>query len=757
MKSADKQAVGARALGGMVSALAIAAAIGAMGSQPVFAQTAPAQAAEDNVGLDEIVVTAQRREENVQDTPLSVTAVSADDLRRTSTSTLTDLQVPSLVVGGKLTGGGNQPITLRGVTGQTVLTGLDSAVSVYLDGVYLPKPDSAFFSLADVERIEVLRGPQGTLYGRNATGGAINIVTRVPGDELSGIFDVSYGEYGSYEGRAYLGIPLANGLSASVSLMATGNDGYFSNSIAPFEDLNSVDSLTGRVKLRYESEGGAFDATLSYDRTEEDADIAYFHYGFGPIGSPTYVGVSNPDQTFSTWSNFNYSEVVSQGYSLLMNYRPNEFWTITSVTGLRELDVHSGYSITPPGGFPVIAPNMIQSLNDSNYGPAITQELRAVYDGDTVKFTTGVSYFHDEVWSHFGGAVRPFDQPAANLDTIATAPVVETETTSYGVFAQLDWEFMPRWTASIGARGNREERSMHETFTAVVGQPTLDSNVEDDHLIPKVGLSYRPTDDLMIYASVSQGYQAPGQSYSTNPVVPILEVDPEELTSYEIGVRSDWLDGRLRVNATAFHYQYDPLQVRVTVGLNQFNIVNAAAEVDGFEFEVAGRVTSDLTLFANGTLLNSEYTDFCDSPIALDAPSNCRLPGTGVGPNNGVSRVGNPLNQAPELQYTVGFNYEHPLPLGTTFNLDGSYSFIDEFFSAPAALDPYLKTDSLGRLNLRAALSLDNGIEFYAFGRNLTNDQSQGSVLYTGLLGGILDVGQITAPRVIGAGVRYSF
>lgn len=721
------------------------------------AQTAPGGAT--SAGLEEIVVTAQRREQLLQETPIALSVMSDEDLARASIRDIADLsgKIPGLVIGGKLTGGGNQAISLRGVTGQTVLTGTDTAVSVYLDGVYLSKPDAAFFTLADVERIEILRGPQGTLYGRNATAGAINIITRNPSSAAwEGNFDANYGNYGSYDVRGFLGGPVGAGFAASLSVATSGNDGYFRDSATGRRE-NGLDTITVRGKLRYESEDGAFDGVLTYDHTDEESDMAYFHFGYGQPANFQYFGVSNPDETYVDWSDKNGGDTVADGVSLTLNYRPSDQWTLTSITGWRELSVDVLYSITPPGGFPAVGGQRIQSINHSDYGPSVSQELRAVYSSDSLTATFGGTYFQEDVRSHFGGAVRPFSAPVADLYTVATAPIVETDVESYALFGQIDWEFVDRLTATLGLRANRENREMLETFPAVAGQPTLRSKVEDDKLIPRVGLTFKSTEQLMFYATISEGYQAPGQSYSATPppTGKILEVDAEQLISYEAGMRSEWADGKLRVNATAFHYDYDPLQVRVTTGLNQFSIVNAVAKVDGFEMEVAAAVTPNLILTGSMLALDARYTEFCDSPIPFDRPVNCQLPGTS-GANNGVSRKGDPLNQAPDWQFVIGFNYGRPLANGSKLTLDGLYSYQSEVYFAPGA-NRYARGESLGRLNLRAGWDLSNGLGFYAFGRNLTDDQSAMGIIYTALVGNVLDAGQISPPRTYGVGLRYSF
>lgn len=723
-----------------------------------LAQQVPADSSAATGSLEAVVVTAERHKANAQVTPISLSVLSDEALARANVNNLSDLSgyVPGLVVGEKLTGGGNNAITIRGVSGQNVLTGLDGAVSVYLDGVYLSKPDAAFFALADVERVEILRGPQGTLYGRNATAGAVNIITRTPSNtSWQGTVDANMGNYNSYSRRAYAGGPLGGGFAASISVASTGHDGYITNS-ADGTKVGGIDSDTYRAKLHFQTDDKKLEAILAYDRTRENQDMMVFQYGYGPANAFKWFGLSNPGVTFVDWDNYNYAKHVSDGSNLTLNYNLSDKWTLTSITGNRKMTVDAAYSVTPPGGFPAIGGLGIQSLNHSEYGPSLSQEFRAVYQGDRLKLATGITFFKEDVRSQFGGVVAPLNSPPGDMNKVATAPVVTTNVKSAAAYAQADWEFIDKYTATFGLRANKENRKMFEVFPAIAGQPTLSSEVSDNKLLPKLGLTYKPDERWMVYASRAQGYQAPGQSYVTSPAIPILTVAPEKLISYEVGGKSEWMGGKLRINGAAFHYDYNPLQVRVTTGLNQFKIVNAGAKVDGVELDAAYALTRNWKLTGSVVAMHARYTSsFCDTAIPFDRPLDCQLTGTS-GANNGVSRVGDPLNQAPDKQVNLGFSYRLPLNGGRTFTADGSYSFQSEMYFTPGK-NVYARAEPIGRTNLRAGLMFANDVELYGFINNLDNKQTQQGMIYTALVGNVLSAGGISPPRTVGAGLRYSF
>ncbi|MFT3755711.1 MAG: TonB-dependent receptor plug domain-containing protein [Pseudoxanthomonas sp.] len=313
-----------------------------LGAQAQEAGTPPAetQATDKKIAeLDSVMVTAQRRAERLQDVPISITAIGSEELALRHVNDLKSLSatVPGLLIAKAV---GTNIVALRGVSGMMPVPGASPGVAIYLDGVYLARPESGFFALDDVERIEVLRGPQGTLYGRNSTGGAINIITRDPDDEVRGGFDLSLGNYSSRNFKGSLSAPLGGGFSAGVSAAIEGRDGYFTNPVTG-HDLEGRDSYTIRGKLRYASPEGAFDAVLSADEARVKSSSAYqaLYSGMSPLNA-VYVGLGAPYEVpvDAATESLLRVDVRTSGVGLTMNYAPNENVAFTSVSGYRKFE-----------------------------------------------------------------------------------------------------------------------------------------------------------------------------------------------------------------------------------------------------------------------------------------------------------------------------------------------------------------------------------------------------------------------------------
>jgi iron complex outermembrane receptor protein len=276
--------------------------------------------------IGEIIVTAQKRSERLLDVPIAISAVSSDSLSGKGSVDLTTLQgmVPGLSITGFGGSAASNLIAIRGITGQPLPIGASQATSVYIDGVYLSRPDAGFFALDDIERVEVLRGPQGTLYGRNATAGAINIVTRQPGNTLRASADLSYGNHDAVSMKGSISGPVGGGLSAGISGLYETRDGYFLNTVTqrPFDDRKSH---TIRGQLRYESPDKMFEANMSADTARVDGAESFRNQFSGAV----FLGDSQPDLV----SFDNDSQIAlkskSDGVALTMNYHASDAITLT--------------------------------------------------------------------------------------------------------------------------------------------------------------------------------------------------------------------------------------------------------------------------------------------------------------------------------------------------------------------------------------------------------------------------------------------
>jgi len=690
-----------------------------------------------DAALEEIVVTAQKREQNLQDVPISISAVSSQDLARRNISDLTDLrgQVPGLSIGGSAGANASNVFAIRGVPGLVQAIGSGQATAVYLDGVYLSRPDAAVFSLDDVERIEVLRGPQGTLYGRNATAGAINIITRDPGSELRGGLDLTYGNYDTFRARGSLSGPLAGGFSAGLSGSYDKRDGYFINSVTS----NRVDdrkSRTVRGKLRYVAPDELFTAALAGDWSGFNNPVIFRNPYVFP--SSTIVGLGDPKRvSFDPGSEaLSRQRTRSRGLALTMTYKPSEAVDLTSVTSWR-LFTASGAMDNDATAVPLLA-----SAN-TNRSETRSQELRGIVTMKRLRLTLGGNYFRED------GRVA-FHTGAPNIPISLTNPIDKTTLEAWALFGQAELDVTDALTLVGGLRYNNEQRDFSIDYTQKpppVGRFTQ-GQVKDDVLIPSAGVNFRPMPDVLLYAKVGRGYQAPGFNGFPGANASVVDTfSSETLWAYELGVKAQFLDRRVTVNAAAFHYDYKDLQVRSVTGPGTAAIDNAAtAAVKGVEASLSAQLARGLRLGGQVTFLDPQYKDFCEriSTSALQGADPLCSPGL-------VDRSGNRLNLAPKWSGGVFVDYRSPIGAGGELSINLSYTMEgDSYFTT--ANEPLIGTNGWERLDARVGFTPARGPEIYVYGKNLTDDRyaTYGARILPNLV-----VLTVNDPRTYGIGVRY--
>ncbi len=692
--------------------------------------TAPAQEtdqSQETVQLEEVVVTAQRREERLQDVPIAISALGPEDLAKASVTDLAGLRgiVPGLTISYSAGINSSNLVSIRGVPGLTSPIGAGQATAVYLDGVYLPRPNAAFFSLDDVERLEVLRGPQGTLYGRNATAGAINIITRNPGDTLRGGFDVSYGNFDAVNARGSLSGPLTGGLSAGISASYDRHDGYFTNTVTG-RDIGDRESHTVRGSFRYANSGETFSALLSGDSSKNSRQEAFRAVYAGGV----YVGIVDPDQVSLDAPVQSYTK--SYGTSLTLNYKASEHLDLISITADRKITASDIYDLDGSAVPPAL---LARSYNTSK---TFSQELRGVFSSDRLNVTAGVNYFNEDAAYRLG-------------DPAAPAPADTSELNAYAAFTQIEYEIVPKITLVGGLRYNKEDRDFVVDYSrSVPAGARTSGNIEDSTFIPSAGANWKLSSDFLLYAKFGRSYQAPGFNGQPGAASGLPNTfDAEYLNAYEAGIKSQLLDRRLTFNAAAFWYDYKDLQVRTVTAPGQTNINNAAsATIKGAEVSLTAAVTRNLTLSGQGAYIDTAYGDFCE-PISGGAPLNndpiCADP-------TRADRSGNRLNLAPRWSGSVSASYL--VPVGTNqLTFSASYSWeSNSYFTA--ANQSVLGTSGWDRLDSRLSLTLKSGLELYAYGKNLTDVRYVGYALPGTAT---LTPTVVSDPRTCGAGLRYHF
>jgi iron complex outermembrane recepter protein len=716
---------------GLVSAVAV----GVIAALPASAQ--------ENAALEEIVVTAQKRSEPIQDVPIAISALGSEDLAKRGVVDIAELRgsVPGLTISYSTGLNASNLVALRGVSGLPLPIGTSQATAIYLDGVYMSRPNGAFFALDDVERIEVLRGPQGTLYGRNATAGAINIITRIPGEDLRGGFDLSYGNFNTVNSRGSLSGPLGGGFAGGISAGYDRHDGYFKNTVTG-NDVGDRESYTVRGSLRFASDDDAFSAVLAGDYGNIDYQ-GTFRNGYASL-APTapYIGITNPHAIFVDAPSEALTESYTKlrGVALTLNYALSDAVDLTSISSYRMIDNFDAYDLDG-----TVAPLFFTiATNDSD---TFNQELRAVLTWDRLHVTAGANYFNEKATYR----LKPLGGPSAVYSLIS--PRDTSDLKAYAAFTQVEYDVLPALTLVGGLRFNREERDFTTDYSQLPppGNQKVNGRIEDDVTIPSAGVNWKVTEDALLYAKYSQGYQAPGFNAQPDPLVTTANTfGAESLDAYEVGIKSEFLGRRVVLNAAGFWYEYSDLQVRYTPRVGVTAVNNAAsATIKGLEVSLVARVIDALTLTVQTTYSDGTYGSFCET-VAGGSPLNgdptCADPLF-------ADRSGNRLNLAPE--WSGGISVDYALAVGTAgqLNFNAGYSFETKSYFTPAN-EEVVSTGGWDRVDSRIGFELNNGLEIYLYGKNLTDERYPGFALRANPT--FMPV-VISDPRTYGGGVRYHF
>lgn len=688
------------------------------------------QQTESTTVIEDVIVTAQRRSERLQDVPLAITAVSNETLEHHAVINVTDLSgmVPGLRTTGFSGGGGQGRISIRGLIGQNLPIGSPSPVAVYLDGVYLPKPDSAFFELDDVERVEVLRGPQGTLYGRNATAGAINIITRVPGDTWEGGVNLRYGNYDDRHLQGHVSGPISDSWSFGFSGAIGARDSFLTNSLTG-NRMRPYENATARGKLRYES--GGLDVTAAVDYANVEAFPGFTNLVSGDavvgIGDGRHIVALVEDQETLT---------TSKGASITANYEISDSVIVTAVGAVGDYSQDQLYDIG--GGTPPPVYTRTNSERDTEYA-----ELRVLYAGERTTLTIGANYYGEE-----GTYIQERNPPPLPQRNIS--PYVTTDLQALAAFAQLEYEVIPRLVLVGGVRYNHETRDYATDYT--LGTPVgvrVAEEISDDVLLPSLGVNFNASDDLLLYVKASRGYIAPGFNPLPGPTSPNPPFGAEYLWAYEGGIKAQFYDRRVTLNTAIFYYDYTDIAVRAFATPTQLVVTNAAAaKLQGVEVELSVAPIDGLTLSAQFTFNDTEYSELCE-PIATGSPQrNDGLCAPGV-----ADRSGNQLTDAP--RWMGGVSAVYSMALSSSLDLNASFSVAREsnsYFSA--ANEPAASSGGWTRVDARIGFEFDSGLEFYAYGRNLTDDQYPA---YASRTATFVVTGAVSGPRLYGVGAVYRY
>jgi iron complex outermembrane receptor protein len=568
-------------------------------------------------GLEEIVVTARRREESLQTAPVSVAAFTAAALERQGIDTLVDLgsHVPNLsMISGQGGGATQTQVSIRGVGQSDFILTSDQSVGLYVDGVYLPRSLGAALDLIDIERIEVLRGPQGTLFGRNTTAGAIQIISAPPEDAFLAKAELTTGSFDRLDFKGSLNMPLGERIASRISLASLNQDGYGTRLFDNTEGADT-DVLAGRAAFRTElTDSLQADLILDYSRKRgyaglerlvnidpSDPNLAFYNSTLVSQGLPPaderFI-TSDVHTTLAGSRNQDDNEMGGASLTLAWSGAALRF---KSITAWRTLEVQSGYDFD---GTPY--PLAEQALNLDQ--EQISQELQLSGDalGERLQWMTGLFYFGEDAQDLQD---VPFYQPlvATGDGSFVRVPggfslisFISQDTRSYAAYGQGTYRFTDKWSATAGLRYTDEKKTLASYLItgAFVRPPGTVSESWSD-LSPRLGLEYRISDRAMTYVSASRGFRSGGFNGRNISPDPPQSYDPETIWAYELGLKTETDNRRLRFNSAVFYYDYSDFQ-GLTLGSFSGLVINvgniAKVEMYGAEFDLAARPTEALQL-----------------------------------------------------------------------------------------------------------------------------------------------------------------
>jgi iron complex outermembrane receptor protein len=599
------------------------AILSSLGIQAIHAQSSASQLEASR--LEEVVVTARKTEESLQRVPVSVSAISGEELAQRSLDNLSAVgqSTPNFLFGERgASGRGSGVIFIRGVGQTDVRPTYDPAVGVYVDGVFLGRMQGNNLNTMDLERLEVLRGPQGTLFGKNTSGGAVNIVTRQP--DLSDFFgkvQLVGGSRDRFDALGNVNVPLSDGKAALLlSASRRKQDGYGSR--ADGQNMGSTDRTSGRVSLRWkltDQLSALFAADgETYDETNSVFKLISVYPAAPPIAA---LNAFTPLKYDSRWlstsdfSNFaggpNSSRGDLSGASLTFDYETGPV-TLKSISAYRRNTVHSDQDAD-------LSPITILDEYDASWQDQYSQELQASGEsfGDRLAWVAGLYYFHEAIRNKVDfPLVTPlfgFSRSFSNDHDVTNESVAAYGQGNYSLTDEL------RLTA--GVRYTHDEKEVKRRNLAYPSgtllEPELTKSSGSNDVSPRVGLDYQWTDTVMTYVSAAKGYKAGGFNGRASNNAGFNEYEPEKVLTYELGLRSDLLNRRLRFNATAFYSDYSDLQLQISGSTTvngapaPFNIVSNVpkARITGGELELEVLPTDGLKLSTHLGITDAKYTD----------------------------------------------------------------------------------------------------------------------------------------------------
>ncbi|MEH6584160.1 MAG: TonB-dependent receptor [Halioglobus sp.] len=672
--------------------------------------------------LEEVIVTAQKKEESLQTVAIAVSAFSAETFNNAGMLKVEDLT--------RLTPGFSisvyNPVSpqpyIRGIGSNPSDAGSDASIGIFVDEVYAGRAGGYSADMFDIERVEVLRGPQGTLYGRNVPGGAINVISKRPTQELEGFIELTGGDYDLRAAKGAISGPFSDSVAGRLAFSTRKRDGHIEN-VVTGNDLGDEDNVSFRGRLDFDL-SETFSLQLIAENSEDDllgpaarnyegisSTLLLEGLGVGflaPVEPPTSPAIDTVELAVD-----GFAEREMEGYSMKMDWELGAM-TLTSITGYRKSDYAFEDDLLG-----IAIPLFLNSAEESS--DQISQEFRLSSSSERLEWTAGLYYLEEDVERLEFWDISYLD-PIFGLDLIGQTAAVgydqENKTTSYAVFGQLTYSFTDRLDLTLGGRYSQDKKDFSLTTSGteigfVLLTPDPETGVaspfsaSDDetwsNFTPKIALEFAASDALFFYGSYARGFKSGGYNgLATDSGKASTPFDEEQADSYELGMKSDFMDNRVRLNAALYYTDYADMQVFFTnPGGLGLNIDNAAeATIQGIELELFLSPIDGLDISATYAYLDTEVDEFDDKPEV----------------------VGNQLARSPEHTASLSAQYILSVSDGLDILMRADYSYQDSMFfnienSSISAADDY------DLVNVRLALQGAQGWELALWGRNISDEE----------------------------------
>lgn len=739
------------------SLLASAAFLASLaGTSAAQAQSTPPQG-----GLKDVVVTATRHSTKLQKTPVAVTVVGPRQILEQNLTTARDLA--GKTPGVTITRSGITPLTqiffIRGIGDSDPI--FDPNIGQYVDDVYLPRAINGMADLTDLERVEILRGPQGTLFGENSDAGAIRYITREPSDTPTGNFDIGGGTYGAVNLHAYAAGPIVPGkLDASLAFAHDQHEGYsYDPTIGKRVNNQDTTGLRGKLLAKITPD---LSVELEADGALDYSSTAYYSPVAPIIGGTLHVPVSGPTNLRDSYASQrpkNDSWVGGTSLRVVYNIDPHlTFKSISAYRGFSQNPINYNNDGQPlvPYNAGYLTPVSISDNWIIYREQELSQEFQLLGNYDNFDFTSGLYLLHENFASNrIGYVASPTGAGAA--PAYPEDQIGDTKTTDYAAYAQGDYHFTDKLTGTLGGRYTIENRGFHfaGVFDNFAGQPlnpapasnfTYSGNKTWYSFTPKYGLSYQLTPDIFGYGSIAEGFNAGGYNNRASTLAQALPYNQEKVTTYEAGLKTNWFEHRLKLNGTLFYNDYRGLQETaqvtspVTGGLVSVRSNVNAAHSDGFELETEAQPLDGLDLTGNVSYLWSRFDSF---------------PNASASAGQLVPATGNELPFAPRWQlyaaaaYTIPLNIPGELRTGADISYQTSY-YSDVFNYQQGKIHPQAYVDGFVSYALPG-----NHWTAILTGSNLTDRRAFQSLTWGGTPN--LWEGPVSPPRTVFLKLAYSY